>query len=472
MKPIRLFSCFFAGLIAAVSPLSAQTAASALASLDGFAHAAGVRRVEYASAGKWLVSMDDNTIKTWSMPDGAPAGAVVLPERAEAFRCSPTEPLLALLTRQYDVELRTIPDLTLVRSWKSLDYTAGLAFSPDGKILATCAYGGIRFWNTSTGELVKHLEVKEVFSTLAFSPDGKWLVTAGRRELMGGGHLLSVWQLSDYTRAQKVVPPYEDGAIFTLAFTPDGKFFAAGSNNDQISLWHMPSGKQAVIKEGRPYGLWTVSAGTDGKTLYSADYGRIRLWNLPDCSARATFEAHSKQINSIAPSPDGLTIATGSDDRTIRLWKLADNSLVHNLVAPKAAPEPSPAGTPAGTAVATAPESAAPATESGPRLVVSGRLVGPDNKPVANIALKLPLAFPDKGGGLLYMFAPNFFEATTDADGRFRFAGVKPGEKYAVVHMSGTSLSPLKRTDGSIVLLDIGPGTANIDLGEIPFERR
>ena len=89
--------------------------------------------------------------------------------------------------------------------------------------------------------------------------------------------------------------------------------------------------------------------------------------------------------------------------------------------------------------------------------------------PVAHFALRLVRAYPNEKGGLLYVFSPHY-EAETDADGRFRFEGVKSGERYALVDMSSGRPSPLKRADGSTVLLELIKDPKSIALGDIRVE--
>jgi hypothetical protein len=451
---------------ATIAPLAAQTETAAPTDPGGFAHADAVLRVDYVAAGKWLVSTDGHTVKAWSVSDGGLAATQAVPNEVQAISGHPIDPLVAVLNKGNLIELRSLPDLALVRSWNAED-AQELEFSPSGDVLATCAYTGIRFWNTNDGTLTKWIKLSEDLMGLAFSPDGKWLVTAGTRYDRGGA-TLSIWRLGDYARVQDMGG--DAGAFYRATFTPDGQQVVAGSNNDQISLWRIPSGRRAAIREGFPRGLWNVTAGADGKTLLSADGNRVRLWNLSDCSLRKTFEGHTGSIKTIVASPDGLSFATAGKDRTIRLWQLADGAPVRSLVDPDADKKPVPAVLPSVPVAASTPTQAGEAETPG--LVVSGRLLDESGKPVANVALKLPLAYPQEKGGLLYMFAPHFLEATTDADGRFMFKGVKAGKKYALVHMAGNNLSPLKRTDGSIVILDIHEGVADIELGDIPFERR
>ena len=75
-------------------------------------------------------------------------------------------------------------------------------------------------------------------------------------------------------------------------------------------------------------GLWfsfiSVALSPDGRQLASgSDDSIIKLWNVASGALQQTFEGHSDLINSVAFSPDGRHLASGSDDRTIKLWKAA-----------------------------------------------------------------------------------------------------------------------------------------------------
>ena len=76
--------------------------------------------------------------------------------------------------------------------------------------------------------------------------------------------------------------------------------------------------------EGHTYVVWSVAFSPDGKTLASGSRdGSIKLWDVTSGKNIATLKGHADVINSVAFSPDGKTIASGSFDKTVKLWDVA-----------------------------------------------------------------------------------------------------------------------------------------------------
>jgi WD40 repeat protein len=131
-------------------------------------------------------------------------------------------------------------------------------------------------------------------------------------------------------------------SVVSVSFSPDGRLLATGDLDGKICLWRVVDGQQVLTLQGHTGWIWAVTFSPDGKTLASCSHDSlIRLWDVqsidfersnPANLAEAddsshlpvtclnTLRGHSRRAWTIAFSPDGQLLASGSDDQTIRLW--------------------------------------------------------------------------------------------------------------------------------------------------------
>ena len=209
---------------------------------------------------------------------------------------------------------------------------SGLAFSPDGKLLATAdADGTVRLWNTATRQAARAplpavTGPGHSVSEVAFSPDGKLLATAGDE-----GYV----QLWNPATGQPVGAPIQadprDG-VDGVAFSSDGKLLATGDADGTVRLWNTATRQaarapiQAVTRPG--HGVGSVAFSPDGKLLASGGDGYVRLWNPATGQAvadplRAVTSGGRRWVLGVAFSPDGKLLASADWDGTVRLWNTA-----------------------------------------------------------------------------------------------------------------------------------------------------
>jgi len=188
---------------------------------------------------------------------------------------------------------------------RKTDWLGGMAFSPDGKILAhartlpSTINTTIHLYSTETGETLPTFKAfTDRISTLVFSPDGKTLA-GGNREA------IYLWDTS--TGAQLgVCTPERLSASMTLVFSPDSKILVSAARGTAVKF---PIGTVKTAGSGWVTAATNVRGG-----------GSIQLWNARTADLLSTHIGHTDRVQTLIFSKDAKTLASGSADGTILLW--------------------------------------------------------------------------------------------------------------------------------------------------------
>ncbi len=208
------------------------------------------------------------------------------------------------------------------------------AFTPDGRTLAVLyagdkdrdrtkddLNGGARLFDPAKGEVIRSVRGhKHMAISLAFSPDGKLLATGGSQH----DDDVRLWDVA----AGKEVRVLKAGAIVpAVAFSPDGKVLASGQGDGRVVLWDVAMGKELRVLKGAPDSTLTVAFSPDGRLLAAAGpvakddkrtYG-VRLWSAPSGELLRSWEDTGANFGFAS---GGQVLAILGRDGAVRLWEL------------------------------------------------------------------------------------------------------------------------------------------------------
>jgi len=204
-----------------------------------------------------------------------------------------------------------------------------VAFSPDGKVLATGGWHSVRFWDVATRRCVR-LELVSLVMSVAVAPDGKTLAIL--ESWNTGVHL---WDMAARCELPTLPHPTE---VKAMAFGHDN-LLAAGCMDGTIHFWDVTARREVSPPlEGHDGSVAQVAFSPDGKILASSGAdGNVRLWDVAARRLIHTLQGHRAWVNSLAFSPDGKLLASAGNDATVRLWDTAAGQPVKKLWSPRTA---------------------------------------------------------------------------------------------------------------------------------------
>jgi WD40 repeat protein len=304
-------------------------------------------------------------IGVWNLETGQPLQRFTEPLGVASVAFSPDGKLLASGSWSGHVRIR---DWSAAIELADFDQpgVARVAFAPDGKLLATATERNTcQLWDVAAGKLVADLDGDLMrFHCVQFSPDGTKLLAGGGDWTPGGFNRVTVWDVATRRQTGKLVG--HDNAILCLTYSPDGKTIATGAIDRTIRLWDAATNTQLKVLRGHRHWVEALAFTADGRTLVSGGHDHtVRFWDVDTGNETGRIDAMPDAVRSIRFTPDHSRLLVGGAKQTLKVFDAAtlreSGVLWDEAAVPPVAMETFPVAVPRPAAVDGADGAAAPA---------------------------------------------------------------------------------------------------------------
>jgi WD40 repeat protein len=228
--------------------------------------------------------------------------------------------------------IRRLPEVEL--HWSALRQilegheavVSAVAFSPDCKLLAAASQDTVKIWDACSGAELNTLEGHA--TAVAFSSDGNLITLLNST--------IDIWDANCET-VLYTVEGFEDYSSWqnTVGFTQDGKLLASAYDNNTVKLWKLwgaDSGAPLQTLEGHSAKVSAVALSPNGMLLASAsEDGIAKIWDAKSGAELHTLDGHSSCVRAVAFSPNGSMLASASEDWTAKIWDAKSGAELHTL---------------------------------------------------------------------------------------------------------------------------------------------
>ena len=198
------------------------------------------------------------------------------------------------------------------------DAVTSVAFSPDGRYIASGSYDGTaRVWEVATGREIARMTHNNLVNSVAFSPNGE--------HVLSGSKDLRVWETLTGKETARMTP---DGLVSVVSFSPNGRYVVSGSGEGNLQVWNATTG-QEIAHMTQDGSVASINFSSDSEYVVSgAD--DIHVWDVTS-GYEIDRMASESSVHSVAFSPNGKYVVSGNEYGTAQVWELATGEEVASV---------------------------------------------------------------------------------------------------------------------------------------------
>ncbi|BAY41984.1 WD-repeat protein (plasmid) [Nostoc sp. NIES-2111] len=290
-------------------------------------HTSIVTSVAFSPQGRLLASSSyDHSVKVWDLDTGE---CIQTFSGHDACVWSvvfhPVEQILATAGEDNTIKLWELQSGCCLKTLQGHQHwVKTIAFNSGGRILASGSFDqNVKLWDTHTGKCVMTLQGHTgVVTSVAFNPKDNLLLSGSYDQSV------KVWD----RKTGKCLDTLKKhtNRIWSVAFHPQGHLFVSGGDDHAAKIWELGTGQCIKTFQGHSNATYAIAHNWEHSLLASGHEDQtIKLWDLNLYSPHKSnvnthpfriLQGHSNRVFSVVFSSTGQLLASGSADRTIKLW--------------------------------------------------------------------------------------------------------------------------------------------------------